>query len=249
MNKKLLIAVLVLVTLAGMAVAQTPTAADLLARVDANEIFDTIYYEAEMIIERTLRGRLRRDVKNMNVWARGNTHNFMEFTNRDDRGVRYLMNPEEFVYYHPDNERPIDVPSHMLVNWMESDLSFEDVQENATLSSRYRPVITGTDTVNGRPAWVLELTAIGIEKHPFRRLWIDQGNYDLVKYELLTLSRTAVQEYNLVRIDEIGGRRFPVEIEVRDLTRNDSRTVMILRNVQLNIPIADSVFDVRNLRR
>ncbi|MDR2742402.1 MAG: outer membrane lipoprotein-sorting protein [Treponema sp.] len=50
-------------------------------------------------------------------------------------------------------------------------------------------------------------------------------------------------------MEVLGGRRFPVEIEIRDLLRKNSKTTMIMRNVVLDQPIADSVFSTRNLER
>lgn len=48
------------------AAAQSPSAAELLKRVDDNEVYSTIYYEGEMIIE--YQGK--RFVKTMKAWAR-----------------------------------------------------------------------------------------------------------------------------------------------------------------------------------
>ena len=249
MNKKLLIALVLISMTGGIAFSQSPTAAELLARVDENEIYQTIYYEGEMIIEQMTRRGLRRDVKTMNAWARGNSDSFIEFTNREDRGVKYLQTGGRLTYYHPDNERVLPVPAHMLREWMGSDLSFEDVQDNASLSSRYRPTIAGTEVINGRSAWVLQLTATGTETYPTRRLWIDQENYDLLRSELFALSGAKLQEYSLLRVETISGRRFPVEVEIRNLARTDSRTVFVMRNVVLDQPIPDSVFHVSNLTR
>ena len=250
-NKVLL--VLSLITISGSFLySQTgasPTATELLAHVDNNQIFQTIQYEAEMIIEQETRRGLRRDVKTMIAWARGSTDSFIEFTNREDRGVKYLQTAGSLRYFHPDNERVLPVPAHMLREWMGSDLSFEDVQDNESLSARYTPSLAGTEVINGRPAWILQLTARGTETYPTRRLWIDQENRDLVRYELFALSGAKVQEYNLLRVEVIDGRRFPVEMEIRNLQRGDSRTVFIMRNVVLNRPIADSVFHVDNLLR
>jgi hypothetical protein len=53
----------------------------------------------------------------------------------------------------------------------------------------------------------------------------------------------------LLRVEIIGNRRFPVEMEIRDLLRKGSKTTMIMSNVALDQPIADSVFTTRNLER
>jgi len=133
---------------------------------------------------------------------------------------------------------------------MGSDMSYEDSINNDSLSDRYTPVIAGSDNINGREVWILELNAKGkTESYPKRKLWIDKVTGDVLSYELYALSGAKLKEYNLVKIEIIGGRRFPVEVEIRDLLRKDSKTTFILKNVVLDKPITDSVFSRRNLER
>ena len=81
------------------AVAQAaPGAVELLARVDANEVYTTIAYKGKMIIE--YQGR--RYVKEMQVWAKSNTDSFVEFTNPEDRGTKYLKKGSRLYVYSPD---------------------------------------------------------------------------------------------------------------------------------------------------
>jgi len=80
-------------------------------------------------------------------------------------------------------------------------------------------------------------------------LWIDKENGDLLRYELYALSGVKLKDYNLLKVEVIGGRRFPVEGEMRDLMRKDSKTKFVMKNVVLDKPIADSVFSQRNLER
>jgi outer membrane lipoprotein-sorting protein len=243
--KKGLFLIVLIVLVGGFAFAQT--AMELLLRVDNNEIFQTIQYEGEMIINHNN----RRVVRTMNAWARGTTDSFIEFTNPEDRGTRYLMTRGRLMVYSPDIEGVMLISGHMLrASMMGSDLSYEDALDNAPLSTRYTPVILRTETLNGRPAWVLELTALSrTESYPMRRLWIDQENNDLLRQEFFALSGAMLREYNLIRVEIIEGRRFPVEVEFRDLLRRGSSTIFTMRNVILDRPIADSVFSERNLRR
>jgi outer membrane lipoprotein-sorting protein len=246
MKKKLLLIAL-LVFAVGLAFSQTPTAAELLRRVDNNEIYSTIEYEGEIIIE--YQGR--RYVKVMKAWGRGNTHSFIEFTNSEDRGTKYLRRDGRLYVYSPDNEGVMLISGHMLKeSMMGSDMSYEDTINNETLGSRYDPVLAGSETWNGRDAWALELNAKKrTESYPKRKLWIDKETGDLLHYELYALSGAKLKEYTLLKVETIGGRRFPVQGEMRDLLRKDSKTTFVMRNVTLDKPIADSVFSQRNLER
>ncbi|MCL2721676.1 MAG: outer membrane lipoprotein-sorting protein [Treponema sp.] len=246
MNKKFFVIVLMIMS-AGFVFSQTPTAAELLRMIDNNEVYSTIEYEGDIIIEHSG----RRFVKTMKAWARGNTHSFIEFTNPEDRGTRYLRRDGRLMVYSPDNEGVMLISGHMLrESMMGSDMSYEDTLDNESLSSRYTPVLLGSEVLRGRDAWVLELTAIRrTESYPKRKLWIDKQHGDVLRYELFALSGAMLKEYNLLRVEVINGRRFPVEGEMRDLLRRDSRTVFVMRNVVLDRPIADSVFSMRNLER
>jgi outer membrane lipoprotein-sorting protein len=224
-----------------------PNAAELLRRADNNEIYSTIEYEGDIIIEHGG----RRFVKTMKAWGRGNTHSFIEFTNPEDRGTRYLKRDGRLFVYSPDTEEVMLISGHMLKeSMMGSDMSYEDTINNETLSSRYDPQLSGSEVINGRDCWVLELTAKKrTESYPKRKLWIDKEHGDVARYELFALSGVKLKEYALKKIETIGGRRFPVEGEMRDLMRRDSKTIFVMRNVVLDKPIADTVFSQRNLER
>jgi outer membrane lipoprotein-sorting protein len=230
---------------------QMPSAAELLRRVDDNEIYAAIEYDGEMVIE--YQGR--RFVKTMKAWARQNTDSFIEFTNPEDRGTKYLKKGGRLYVYSPDTEEVMLISGHMLKeSMMGSDMSYEDTIENETLSARYDPAIAGSASwpFNGadRDCWILDLTAKRrTESYPKQKLWLDKETGDCLHYELFALSGAKLKEYNLLQVEVLGGRRFPVEIELRDLLRKNSKTTMIMRNVALDRPIADSVFSQRNLER
>jgi outer membrane lipoprotein-sorting protein len=233
------------------AAAQTPTAVQLLYRVDSNEVYDTLVYEGDMIIEY----QNRRYVKTMKAWVRADKDSFIEFTNSEDRGTKYLKKDGRLYVYSPDTEEVMLISGHMLKeSMMGSDLSYEDTIENETLAARYTPALTGSDTWNGsgasRDCWVLDLRAKKkTESYPRRKLWIDKENGDCLHTELYALSGVKLKESTLIRVQVISGRRFPVETETRDLLRKGSRTTFTMRNLSLDRPIADSVFSQRNLER
>jgi outer membrane lipoprotein-sorting protein len=249
---KVKVFVVLLVLAAGsFAWGQMPQAAELLRRVDDNEIYTTIEYEGDMIIEY----QNKRFVKTMKAWGRENSDSFVEFTNPEDRGTKYLKKGGRLYVYSPDTEEVMLISGHMLKeSMMGSDMSYEDTIENEKLSARYDPVIGGSGTWTfgsaSRDCWILDLTAKKrTESYPKQKLWIDKETGDCIHYELFALSGAKLKEYNLLKVEVFGGRRFPVELEIRDLLRKNSKTTMVMRNVVMDKPIADSVFSQRNLER
>ena len=245
--KRKMVTVVLMFVVTGLAFSQTPTASELLRRIDDNEIYATIEYEGEMIIEY----QNRRYVKVMKAWAKGDADSFIEFTNPEDKGTKYLKKGARLYVYSPDTEEVMLISGHMLKeSMMGSDLSYEDTINNDSLSSRYTPVISGSEMWNGRDCWVLDLSAKKkTESYPRQNLWINKENGDMLHNEQFALSGAKLKEFSLLKVDVIGGRRFPVEYEMRDLLRKNSKTTFVMKNVVLDKPIADSVFSQRNLER
>ncbi|GHV08716.1 hypothetical protein FACS189485_20530 [Spirochaetia bacterium] len=247
MKKTFFILVAVFIAAGAVFAQAAPTASELLRRIDDNEIYTTIVYEGEMIIEY----QNRRYVKVMKTWAKGTADSFIEFTNAEDRGTKYLKKGARLYVYSPDTEEVMLISGHMLKeSMMGSDLSYEDTINNDSLSSRYDPVISGSEVWNGRDCWVLDLSAKKrTESYPRQKLWIDKENGDMLHNEQFALSGAKLKEFTMLRVEIIGGRRFPVEYEMRDLLRRNSKTTFVMKNVILDQPIADSVFSQRNLER
>ncbi|MDR1654904.1 MAG: outer membrane lipoprotein-sorting protein, partial [Treponema sp.] len=193
----------------------------------------------------------RRYVKTMKAWARENNDSFIEFVNPEDRGTKYLKKGGRLYVYSPDTEEVMLISGHMLKeSMMGSDMSYEDTIENEKLSARYNAEVSGSGIWEGRDCWLLDLSAKKrTESYPKRKIWVEKSTGDCIHYELFALSGAKLKEYNLIKVEVFGGRRFPVEIEIRDLLRKNSKTTMIMRNVIMDKPIADSVFSTRNLER
>lgn len=245
--KYVLYVVTMIIIAANLTAEDSADAAELLKVVDDNEVYDTISYEGEMIIE--YQGK--RFVKQFTAYGRENQDSFIEFTNSEDRGTKYLKKEGRLYVYSPDTEQVMLISGHLLKeSMMGSDLSYEDAIENETLTARYTPVLAGSDAFEGRDAWVLKLTAKKkSESYPTRKLWIAKDNNDLLHYELYALSGAKLKEYTLIRAEKIGKRRYPVESVMRDMLRKGSSTTFKMNEVKLDAKVADSVFTMRNLER
>ncbi len=245
--KRMIVSALAAFILAASARAQDPSAAELLARVDSNEVYSSISYKGRMTIE--YQGK--RYVKTFEAFARGGSDSYVEFLNPEDKGTKYLKTEGRLYVYSPDSEEVMLISGHLLKeSMMGSDLSYEDTIDNEKLSARYVPTLAGKETLEGREAWVLDLAARKkTESYPRQKLWVDVVTGDLLRFELYALSGSKLKEYVLLKAQAIGGRRFPVEFEMRDLLRKGSRTVFLMSDVVLDARVPDSVFSLRNLER
>jgi outer membrane lipoprotein-sorting protein len=235
--------------LCGLAAA--PAAAQdvnaIVRKVDGNEVYSTLQSDAELVIQ--YGGK--RVVKTCTMIAKGDDNSFVVFTNPEDAGTRLLKKDGRLFLYSPDSEEVIPITGHMLKeSMMGSDLSYEDTVNNDTLESLYDARIVEDGPHDGKPCWVLEL--VGKKKtisYPRLRMWVDKESFIPLKTERYALSGALLKEELVLATRNIAGRVFPVKIEVRDLLRRDSRTVFTLSNTRLDVPVADSVFSLRNLQR
>ncbi len=216
-------------------------------KLDNNEVYDSIKAKAEFFIQ--FSGK--KITKKFEFYAKGDKNSFVEFTNREDAGTKMLKKDGNLYLYSPDAEKVIPITGHMLKeSMMGSDLSYEDTVTNDTLESKYDAKIVEETAYEGKPVWVLEL--VGKKKtisYPKLKMWVDKESYIPMKTERYALSGALLKEELVLETKLIKGRLFPVKVEVRDLLRKDSRTVFTMTDVELDIQIADSMFNMKNLQK
>jgi outer membrane lipoprotein-sorting protein len=222
-------------------------AREILDRMDANETYSSIRYRGEMLVE--YQGR--KYVKTFSAVSRGSGNSFVEFDNPGDAGTRYLKLDGRLFVYSPESEEVLPISGQLLKeSMMGSDLSYEDTIDNEKLSARYDCVIRETGTLDGRPVHVLSLTAKRkTESYPKQVLWVDAESFVALKFELYALSGAKLKVYSLIKAERIGKRYFPVEFEMKDMLRKGSRTVFKMSSVEIDAPIDDSVFSLKNLEK
>jgi outer membrane lipoprotein-sorting protein len=224
------------------------SAQEILERVDDNTVVTTSRYDAEMVI--SLGGTIRE--KRFTGYAEGKERAYMEFTYpARDKGTRFLMIEDEMWMYLPAVEKATKIAGHMLrQNMMGSDFSYDDIVENEKLIQLYEVELTGTDTVDGNPCHVLELTAKVPEVTYYsRKTWVDKERYVVLKAELYAKSGKLMKEIMVSEFRNIGQYVFPTSIRMVNKLRRDTYTELILENVELDIKIPSRIFSRAYLER
>ncbi len=231
---------------AGAAFAQgTPTAAEILAKVDENENFSSIEYEGRM--ELVLGGKTR--VKTMKAVAVGADKAYIEFTNPEDRGVRYLKLGDELWMYFPKEDDTVKISGHLLrEGMMGSDVSYEEALESDSLAALYDAVVKGREDYAGRSVWVLELTAKKSSATYARQvLRIDADRFVTLSADLYARSGKLLKESRTLEVRLIGKRWYPVKVELSDKLRKDSRTTFELVSIKLDVAVDPKRFSLSEL--
>jgi hypothetical protein len=118
----------------GWAQASALSADEVLAKVDANVSYGSIRYTGRMEI--TIGGESR--YKTMQAVAQGSSKSFAEFTNPEDRGVRYLKRDKNLWIYFPSEQDTVKISGHLLKEgMMGSDVSYEDALESSDYKAKY----------------------------------------------------------------------------------------------------------------
>jgi outer membrane lipoprotein-sorting protein len=233
--------------LAVSAAAAGLTGDEILKRMDANTAYRTIQHDGTLAI---YSGDAVR-TKEMKATAMGTTRALAEFTNPEDKGTKFLKIDRNLWIYFPSEQDTVKISGHMLKEgMMGSDVSYQDALESDDLFKKYSVAVTGEETVDGRPCYVLTLTAVARDvQYETRKMWVDEERFVALRQEMYAKSGKLLKVSRALEVQHIGDRWFPVKEEVADQLKRGSRTQFILRNVRFDVPVNESMFSLRNLER
>jgi outer membrane lipoprotein-sorting protein len=221
---------------------------EILERVDNNTVVTSSSYTAKMII--SLGGTIRE--KRFTGYTEGKERAYMEFVYpARDKGTRFLKIEDEMWMYIPAVERATKIAGHMLrQSMMGSDFSYDDIIENERLQELYDIELVGTDTIDEKACYILELTAKVPEVTYYsRKMWVDKKMYIAVKVELYAKSGKLLKELFISEFEKIGRYNYPTSIKMINKIRRNTYTELILEEVELDIKIPNRVFSKAYLER
>lgn len=238
--------VVILLVLTVLSFAQT--GAEILEKVDNNTVVTSWHYSAKMTI--SLSGTIRE--KEFTGYAIGKESAYMEFTSpARDRGTRFLKLGDEMWMYIPTVERATKIAGHMLrQSMMGSDFSYDDIVENRRLVELYEAELIGTEEIDGKECYVLQLTARVPEINYYsRKMWVDKNIHAAVKVELFAKSGKLLKEVTTTEFISVRDYTFPTLIRMVNKLRRDTYTELKLEDVELDIRIPDRIFTKAYLER
>jgi outer membrane lipoprotein-sorting protein len=225
----------------------TPTAEQVLVRLDANESFKSIRYSGRMEI--TIGGQTR--IKTMDVAALGSDKAFIEFTNPEDRGIRYLKLEKNLWMYFPKEQDTVPISGHLLKDgMMGSDMSYEDSMESQDFRIKYAASIKGEEPVDGRACVILELAAkVPTAAYDRRILWVDEERWIALKEEMYAKSGKLLKTNATLEVKRFGDRWFPVRSEYVSKLRKDTKTLIVMSSLELDPRLDPGQFTMAALRK
>lgn len=237
----------IIVMAVSLNLAQSMDAFAILDKIDKNMVYKTARTEIDMTI--TIKNRTI--TKKMTSISEGNTRSFIEFLSpARDKGTKMLKLDDVIKIYYPSAERVMRLSGHMLRrSMMGSDFSYEDMTERSKkLKEEYSGQVTGEETLDGRPCYVMTLTS-KIEKQTYftRKIWVDKEKFLGLREELYAKSGKLLKVLVASEIKEFKNRYYPTVITMEDKLRKNSKTEMRVTDIQFDVQIPEETFSERNL--
>lgn len=244
---KTLYAIALIMMPAGL-IAQAPSATEILRRVDANTLADSKIVESKMIIH----GRRGTRTVSARSWQRGGSDSFTEYLSPPrEKGTKMLKLGDRLWTYSPATDRTILISGHMLrQSVMGSDLSYEDMMEDPHLANNYNASISGTQTLQGRETWILDLEAKRSDlAYDKRRVWVDSERFIILKENLYAKSGKLLKQVVIEEVERIEDRWTARSLTFKDMLKHGDGTRMLVESIRFNPDIPDHVFSKAALRR
>lgn len=244
--RMILMSVMVLLSLSVLT-AQVPDGQEILRRMDANTQFQSLSYTGRMEID--LGNRVL--VKTMTAVASGDGQAFVEFTNPEDSGVRYLKIDNQLWMYFPEEQETVAISGHLLKEgMMGSDLSYEDALDNASLQEMYDIQVLGSETLDGRPCYVLDLKAKRRDApYDRQKIWVDSERWIGLKTEQYAKTGKLLKVSRSLEVQEFSGRWYATRFTVQDMLRRGGGTTFSMTDLSFNTALKSDQFSMRTLTR
>ena len=243
--KKLII---ILLLIPNFLLAQTPTGKEILEKIDQNMAAKSTITTSKMIIH----GRRQIRTIEAKTWGIGDKKSYTEYlAPAREQGTKMLKLEDKLWIYSPSSDRIIQISGHMLrQSLMGSDLSYEDMMENAKLLEQYDAGVTGSEIIRERDCWIVELQAKTAEvNYQIRKIWVDKNRYIPLKEELYAKSGKLLKKTELFDITKMGNRWYPHKIVFKDMLKKGDGTEFIIDDIEFDKEIPGYVFSKASLRK
>ncbi|MBN1595984.1 outer membrane lipoprotein-sorting protein [candidate division FCPU426 bacterium] len=224
------------------------TASDIIRKVDGNQVFSTETFKAKMVIAKDKRTLTKTFY---GYGQKQDMKSFMEFTNPEDKGVKYLKLDDELWIYFPDADDVMKISGHMLrQGMMGSDISYEDMLENDSIEEKYDSRLLEDKQVDGRECYVVELQAKKPDvTYDKQVIVVDKVWYIPLEIELYARGGRLLKTMKQSEVQKLGERFVPMRITIRDMRRRNSQTVVTFEEIAFDGKVPAKVFTKGYLKR
>jgi len=232
---------------AGFLNAQYPSGDEVLERMDKNMSAKNRVLTSKMVIHGP---RSSRTIESK-TWASGEEKSYSEYLSPPrEAGTKMLKLEDALWIYSPSTDRTIQISGHMLrQSVMGSDLSYEDMMDDATYKDNYKAEVTGEETLRETKCWVLQLEATTDDvTYQVRKIWMDEEKYIPLREELYAKSGKLLKKTELFDFKRVGSRWFPGRMIFKDMLKKGDGTEFIIESIEFDKDIPEHIFTKASLR-
>jgi len=228
-----------------MRLAATPTAQEIVAELDANQVQGTSYSTATM----TINDRFGERTSTMEIWSRGRNLSLIEFTSPAERGQKILRTENEIYIFYPDAAELVRMQGAALrESMMGSDISYEDMTGGKTLLETYTVELIGEEAVDGHRCYKVSFEARSRNvAYPRQTMWIDTELFVARRSEQFALGGRLLKRIAMDDIEQIDGYSVPRHMVISDALKRNSSTELVLDDIEFDIPLSDDLFSLEEL--
>jgi len=229
--------------------SRTPSGEAILEKVDANLVVDQATGVSTMIIH----GRRTSRTITSRFWLKGSEKSFVEYLSPPrEKGKKMLKLGDKLWTYTPEpTDRIITISGHLLrQSVMGSDLSYEDMMENESLIELYLARVEGSGEAQGRPCWVVGLTARSEDvAYHSRRIWVDMERWLPLREERYAKSGKLLKTTLITEVFRPGGRWYPRRIVFKDELSTGRGTEHVIESIDFDAEVPDHLMTKAALRK
>lgn len=226
-----------------------PTGEEILRRIDENMVVEQAVSRATMIIH----GRSGTRTITSRAWRKGRNRSLVEYLSpARERGKKMLRLQDKIWNYVPEpSDRIITISGHLLRQAvMGSDLSYEDITENDRLVERYEAVVTAEEEYEGRPCWVVGMSAtVKDVAYHSRKIWVDKQRWLPLREERFAKSGRLLKTTRITEAFLVEGRWYPKHMIFKDMLSRGEGTEYIIESIDFSAEVPDHMLTKAALRR
>ena len=222
------------------------TADEIVHKVDQNETFKTAKSTGSMIIV----DRFGERKSDFIAYSEGEVNTLIEFTSVEEEGQKVLRVKGKMYLYFPDAEEVILLQGSALKEGLlGSDISYEDMAGEKDTLKNYTATLEGSENIDGADCYIVHLQAKPKKKVAYAEytIWVDKSTFAMRKANYFSLSGKIIKEMTALDFKKIAGKYVATKMIMKDMLKKNSRTEMIINDIEVNIDLPKDIFSLSAL--
>lgn len=221
-----------------------PAAVELVQRADAIR-FPRESFQTEIVVRNFSNG-VEGDARTFRVLSRGNENTIvLTLEPATERGQALLMRGRDLWVFMPSVSQPVRLS---LAQRLTGQVANGDLAR-ANFAGDYTPSVAGKDTLDGKPAVVLDLAAVDRTVTYARvKYWVGERDARPLKAEFYALSGRLLKTARYEEFRELAGQVRPTRLVMEDALKKGEVSVLSYENMNVR-DLPERMFTREYLRR